>query len=69
MHRSGLSRHKRIMHRGLKYACPYCGELFTRTDSLQDHARRQHPGQVADLVPVGSYKAAKTEKAEVNSTS
>lgn len=39
-HRSGLSRHRRIVHLKMIYKCPHCNFQFTRSDSLKLHLSR-----------------------------
>lgn len=41
-HPKSLRRHLETAHKGLRYLCQYCGQLFTRKDSLFDHIRNKH---------------------------
>lgn len=41
-HAKSLRRHLETAHQGLRHLCQYCGQLFTRKDSLLDHIRNKH---------------------------
>ena len=40
--RSSLSRHKRIVHEGIKISCDLCEESFTCASGLRSHFKRRH---------------------------
>ncbi|KAI9568236.1 hypothetical protein HD554DRAFT_2101052 [Boletus coccyginus] len=44
MNKESLERHVNEIHIGMKYLCPHCSELFTRSYTLQTHMARKHSG-------------------------
>ena len=40
-----LSRHKVIVHEGVKYPCSQCGKQFSRKDRLAKHNKSVHKSQ------------------------
>lgn len=40
--KSGLSRHQRVMHEGVRYQCEFCSKRFTQTGTLNRHRKSVH---------------------------
>ena len=57
---SGLSFHKKSIHKGVRFSCNFCDKSYTQSPSLKRHMKNIHKGKTAEK-PVGFGNGMKKE--------
>ena len=57
---SGMSFHKKSIHKGVRFSCDFCDKSYTQSPSLKRHMKNNHKGKTAEK-PVGFGNGMKKE--------